>query len=368
MRVICDTQKLSEVCQVIQKVVSTKSTIPAIEGILLKALGNELILSAYDLEVGINTSINAKIEEPGSIVLNAKTLCDILRHLPGETVTIASEDDRLKYKIKSGESEFSLMGISATDFPEIPNVDSGFPIVVESKILKEMVSQTIFAVATNDSKVIHTGIKFEISEKKIKLVALDGFRLAIRTENIDYSGKDVSFVVPAKSIDEVVKTATSNDSVIAINLGKRHISFEVENYTIVSRLLEGEFLNYTTAIPLSGTTVARVDTKTFIQSIERTSLIITDKFKSPLRCIFDTDSIKISSVTSVGTANDKIPAKIDGGRVEIGFNNRYIFDALKNCNVDEVRIELNGPTSPIVILPPENDNFLYLVLPMRLKA
>ena len=117
MRVICDTQKLSEVCQVIQKVVSTKSTIPAIEGILLKALGNELILSAYDLEVGINTSINAKIEEPGSIVLNAKTLCDILRHLPGETVSIYSEDDRLKYKNKSGESEFSLMGISATDFP-----------------------------------------------------------------------------------------------------------------------------------------------------------------------------------------------------------------------------------------------------------
>ena len=354
MRVICDTQKLSEVCQVIQKVVSTKSTIPAIEGILLKALGNELILSAYDLEVGINTSINAKIEEPGSIVLNAKTLCDILRHLPGETVSIFSEDDRLKYKIKSGESEFSIMGISATDFPEIPNVDSGFPIVVDSKILKEMVSQTIFAVATNDSKVIHTGIKFEISEKKIKLVALDGFRLAIRTENIDYSGNDVSFVVPAKSIDEVVKTASSPDGVIAINVGKRHISFEVDNYT--------------TAIPLSGTTVARVDTKTFIQSIERTSLIITDKFKSPLRCIFDTDSIKISSVTSVGTANDKIPAKIDGGRVEIGFNNRYIFDALKNCNVDEVRIELNGPTSPIVILPPENDNFLYLVLPMRLKA
>ncbi len=369
MKVICDTAALFEVCNVIQRVVSSKTSIPAIEGILLKALGNELILSGYDLEVGINTSINAKVEEQGSIVLNAKTLCEILRHLPGKTVYIGSEDERLKYKIKSGESEFSIMGISATEFPELPVVDSGFPIVLDQKILNDMIRQTIFSVAVNDNKVIHTGVKFEISERKIRLIALDGFRLAIRNENIDYTGEDISFVVPSKSLNELTKIIVDGeDTVVSINVGKRHINFEIGNYCIVSRLLDGEFLNYKTAIPLSGSTVVKVDTKTLIDSIERTSLIITDKFKSPLRCIFDNNAIKISSVTSLGTANDKISAEIEGEKIEIGFNNRYLLEALRVCDVDMVKIELNGPTSPIVILPPENDNFLFLVLPMRLKS
>lgn len=368
MRVICDTLKLSEACQIVQRAVSTKTSIPAIEGIYMKALGDELILTGYDLEIGINTSISARVEEPGSVVLNAKTLCDILRYIPGEKVYIEKEDERLKYKIKSGETEYSIMGISADEFPELPTVEEGFPIVVGQSELKDMVRQTIFAVAVNDmGKIVHTGIKFEITQGNIRLIALDGFRLAIRNEPTDYSGEDVSFIVPAKTLSEVTKIIDDEDSTVSISVGRRHIIFEIGSYSVISRLLEGDFLNYRTAIPLSCTTKVTVPTKELIDCIERTSLIITDKIKSPVKCTFENNSIKVSSTTSIGTAHDKISAEIEGKDIEIGFNNRFILDALKVSGIEKVKIELNGPTSPIIINDPDSEKFLFLVLPVRLK-
>lgn len=365
MKIVCNTELLSEACQNVQRVVSTKTSIPAIEGIYMKALGNELMLTGYDLEVGINTSIEAKVEEQGSIILNARILCDILRKLPAETVKIEA-DERQLCIIKCGEVEYKIVGIAAEEYPELPSVTGGYPIVVNSDILANMVRQTIFAVSKNDTKIVHTGIKFEIKKNQIKLIAVDGFRLAIRTEEIKYEGEEMSFIVPAKTLNEVIKLI-DNSEVIAMNIAKRHIIFEVGNYSIISRLLDGEFLDYNAAVPKSQSTEVIVNTKMLVDSIERTSLLITDRIKSPLRCIFDENLIKISAVTSLGTANDKVACKTDGNRVEIGFNNIFLLDALKACNIDEVKIALNGPISPITIVPPEGDNFLFLVLPVRLK-
>ncbi len=365
MKIVCNTELLSEACQNVQRVVSTKTSIPAIEGILLKALGNELMLTGYDLEVGINTSIEAKVEEAGSIILNARILCDILRKLPAETVRIEA-DERQLCVIKCGEVEYKIVGIAADEYPELPTVTGGYPIIIESDILNNMVKQTIFAVSKNDTKIVHTGIKFEISRGHIKLIAVDGFRLAIRTEEIKYTGEDMTFIVPAKTLNEVIKLIENAD-VISMNVAKRHITFEIGNYSFISRLLDGEFLDYNAAIPKSLTTEVKVNTKMFIDSIERTSLLITDRLKSPLRCVFDENLIKISTVTSLGTANDKLMCQTEGNRVEIGFNNIFLLDALKACNIDDVKITLNGPLSPITIVPPEGDSFLFLVLPVRLK-
>jgi DNA polymerase-3 subunit beta len=370
MKFVCETSTMSEACQNVQRAVSTKSSIPGAEGIFIKAVNNELILTGYDLEIGINTSIYAKIEEEGSIVLNAKILCEILRRIPNQTLTIESDERNLAV-IRSGDIKYEIMGISAEDYPELPSVQGGFSIVIEKKILCEMVRQTIFAVAVTDAKVVYTGIKFEISDGEIKLIAVDGFRMAIRTEKIDYHGEDVTFIVPAKTMSEVVKLSLNenedDDGVVSLGLGKRHIIFEVNGYSVISRLLEGEFLNYKSTIPLSVATTVEIDTQSFIDSIERTSLIITDRTKSLVSCIFDNDSVRISSITALGTANDKIPADIEGNKVEIGFNNRYITDALKACNTDRVKIELNGSVSPILILPVEGESFIFLVLPVRLK-
>lgn len=370
MKFICETSSLSLACQNVQRAVSTKTSIPGAEGILIKAYNNELNLTGYDLEIGINTSIYAKIEEEGSLILNAKVLCDILRKIPNQTVSIESDERNLAV-IRSGEIKYELMGISVEEYPELPTIQGGLNIEIERKILNDMVKQTIFAVAVSEQKVVYTGIKFEIADGEIKLIAVDGFRMAIRTEKIDYYGEDISFIVPAKTLSEIMKLSLEEnddeESIISIGIGKRHIIFEVNGYSVISRLLEGEFLNYKATIPVSVSTTVEVDTKSFVESIERTSLIITDRTKSLISCVFDTDFIRVSSITSLGTANDKVPADIEGSRVEIGFNNRYIIDALRACDTDRVKIHLNGPISPILILPPEGESFTFLVLPVRLK-
>lgn len=366
MKIVCSTETLSQACQNVQRAVSTKTSIPAIEGILLKAENGRLYLTGYDLEVGINTSIEAKVEQDGSIILNARYLCDIIRRLPDEEVEIEADARQLCY-IRSGETNYSLNGISAEEYPELPSVTGGAPVIIDQGILKNMIRQTIFAVADNNSNVVYTGIKFEIEKNQIKLIAVDGVRLAIRTEEIDYDGEELSFIVPGKTLSEVMKLIDEEEADVSLGVGKRHIVFEVNGYSIVSRLLEGEFLDYKSAVPTSFATTVRVSTKTLMSSIDRTSLLITDRLKSPVRCIFDDNTIKISSITSLGTANDKISAQIDGERIEIGFNNRFLIEALRVCDTDEVLIKLNSPVSPIIILPPEGESFLFLVLPVRLK-
>lgn len=361
MKFLCDTATLSEACQNVQRVASTKTSIPAVEGILIKAVENKVLLTGYDLEVGINTSVEARVEEFGGTILNAKYLCGILKKMPDSTVSFESDERQITY-IRSGEVEFSFIGMSPEEYPELPSVTGCFPIVIDKNILRDMVRQTIFSVAVNDSRVVHTGIKFEIGSNSIRLIAVDGFRLAIRHEALDYDGEDISFIVPAKSLSEVVKLIGDGDSYVSLGVGKRHIVFEVGSYTVVSRLLDGEFLNYRTAIPNVNTTSVKVDTNLFIDSLDRTSLFLTDK----TRCQIDNNEIRLSIVTTVGSEKDRIPAEVTGNAIEIGFNSRYILDALRACGTDEVRLEFNGAVSPILILPNEGDSFLYLILPVRL--
>ena len=230
-----------------------------------------------------------------------------------------------------------------------------------------MIRRTVFAVSADDGKTVHRGVKFEIRPGEIKLVALDGYRLAIRSEFTDYNGDELNFVVPAKTLYEIMKLAENDEEFIEIIKGRRHIMFNVNGYCLMSKLLEGEFLDYRTAFPKGKSSVVRINTKNLISSIERTSIIITEKVRSPLRCIFEDSELKLSAVTALGSASDRLDASIDGDRTEIGFNNRFLLDALRSCDTDEVLINLNGPLSPAVILPPEGESFLYLILPVRIK-
>lgn len=374
MKFTCSSHTLSEACMNVQRATSTKSSnLPTIEGILIKADSEKVTLTGYDLEVGIITSVECRIEQTGSIILNAKILCDILRNVPEELVTIEC-DDRLTCKIISGNFKTSIMGFSEADYPELPSVSGGFPIVIGGEILKDMVKKTIFAAAeSSDSKVIHTGVRFEVGEGNIRLVSVDGYKLAIRNEKIDYSGDEKVFVVPKKTLNEVIKLISDGCETVSMVVAQRHILFECDNYVIISRLLEGEFLSYKSAIPTTAKTQVKVKTRSMISSIERTSLIITERIKSYVRCIFDTDSISISSTTALGSANDRILADIEGERVEIGFNNRYLLDALKVCDKDEITLRLNGSISPIIIVPDDDNtliyekSFLFMVLPVRMN-
>lgn len=366
MKFTCNTNELSFICQNVQRAASTKTAIPSIEGILIVAENNSLTLTGYDLEMGITTTIVARVEEPGELVLNAHMFSETLRKLPGDTVEIYSDEKKIA-TISSGEFQSNLIGISAEDYPDLPSVSGGYPVTVHQNVLKDMIRKTIFSVAVKDSKIVHTGIKFEADNHHLRLIAVDGVRLAIRNENIDYDGEPLSFVVPAKTLSEVVKLAGDDDADVSIGVGKRHIVFDLNGYRIISRLLDGEFLNYKAAIPSAVKTTVKVDTRRLIESIDRTSLIITDKIKSPVKCVISDGMIKMSSITSLGTANDRIPAVIEGDECTVGFNNKYMLEALKACDDDEVRILLNGPLAPILIVPNAGDHYIFLILPVRLK-
>lgn len=367
MKFTCNTRELSEACSNVMRAVSTKMTIPTIEGILIECGSDTLSLTGYDFEFGINTILQANVTEPGAIVINAKIISDIIRKLPDGKVTF--ETSATSVSIISGAAQYNIIGIDAEDYPELPSVSGGYPLFLNEAVLQKMVNQTLFAVADNESaKPVHTGLKFELSLNQLKLIGVDGYRLAVRTETVQYDGEDISFIVPKKTIRELIKLmGTDGDKNVSISVGKRHIVFDVENYSVISRLLDGDFLDYNAAIPKTATTTVLINTDDAINCIERTLPVIENDKKNPIRCLFDNDEMRVSTVSSLGRVVDYTHANVSGDRVEIGFNSKFILDALHAADTDQVKIELNSAVSPVKVMPINDDSFLFLVLPMRLK-
>lgn len=367
MKFICNTKELSAACNNVIRAVSTKVTIPTIEGILIECGSNTLSLTGYDFEFGINTIMQVDVVEPGAIVINAKVICDIIRKLNNDEVTIETNGNSVS--IISGAAQYNITGIDAEDYPELPSVNNGKKIELEQNLMYSMVNQTVFAVADNESsKPVYTGLKFEIENGNITMIGVDGYRLAIRKEKINYDGEPLDFVVPKKTIKEITKLFNlEEDKTINILISKRHIVFEIENYSIISRLLDGEFIDYTAAVPSVSKTTVLINTSDAINCIERTLPVIENNQKNPIRCLFDGDQMRVSTVSSLGRVVDYTHANTSGDRVEIGFNSKFMLDALHASDTDEVKIELGGPVSPAVIKPINAENFIFLVLPMRLK-
>ncbi len=366
MNILCDKQQLLEAVSNVQRAVSSKAALPALEGILLKAQGTTLYLAGFDMELGITTTIEATVWEPGEIVLSARMFGDIIRKMPGESVSILAD---VKYNtvIRNDVTEFSIMGMSAADYPDIPKIEDGVSFPLSQPILKSMIRQTIFAVAApNDPRPIYTGTKFEITNEELRLISVDGYRLAMRRESIR-SEEIADFVVPGKMLQEILKLLKDEEKTCHLIVGRRHIIFEVDGYAVISRLLDGEFMAYDRIISPEITSAVTVNTRAFMDAVDRVSLVINDRLKSPLVCAFKDNSIGVSCTTPLGSANDSLTAEIHGQDEEMGFNSRFLLDALKNSETDEVRIELNGALKPMKILPKEGNAFLFLVLPVRLK-
>ena len=368
MKFSCEKALLQAAISTTSRAVSPKSSIPALEGILLEA-GSDLRLTGYNLETGIRTIVPADIREEGTLVLGARLFGEIVRKLPDDIVTFQSENYMVN--IKCGMSEFNILGTDPEEFPELPTVEYQNSLILPQSRLKAMISQTLFAVSDNESRPIHTGSLFEVDSEGLTIVSVDGYRLALRHESIDKKEgtETFSFVVPGAALSEVEKICSDVDEPASVTQGARHVMFKVGDTMLVSRRLEGEFLAYRQAIPRNNTIHVEGDTRALLSSIDRVSLIISDKLKSPLRCVFDSNLLKISTKTAIGDAYDECPLSGDGGGLEIGFNNKYLMDALKAAPADKVRLELTTGVSPCVILPTEGEeNFLYMVLPVRLKA
>ncbi len=365
MKFNCMRSDLSKAVSNVSRAVSSKSSQPALEGVLIKAYDNILSLTGYDLEIGITTDIEASVEENGEVVVSAKLLSDILRNLPEEIVRIET-DERLITTINSGTSEYQIVGISSAEYPELPRVEELEEIKIDAPVLKDMIRETVFAVSDNFSKPIYTGSLFDIEPGVLRIVAVDGFRMAIREEQVECE-LTTKFVVPSKTQQEIIRLI-SNEEKVEIIVGSRHIAFKIEKYTIISRLIEGTFLDYKTTVPSKCTTEFKINKRILSSAVERMLPMTGEKIQSPVRANVTPDEIKLSCTTSVGKATDSIMISAIGQEVVIGFNNRYMLDALKNADTDEVKIEMSGSLSPIIIKPVEGNAFLYLVVPMRLSA
>lgn len=365
MKISCLRTDLADAVSNVSRAVSSKAAIPALEGILIKAYGNSINISGYNLEIGITTDIEATIMQEGEIVVSAKLFFDIVRRLPEEIVMIET-DERMVTYITCGKVDYQIVGMSSVEYPDLPTFEETDRISINSKILREMIRQTVYATSENKSKPIYMGSLFEIKDHFFKIVAIDGYRMAIRNENIENSNEN-SFIVPGKTQLEVLKLLTDDEENVDIVVGQRHITFCVKNYRVISRLIEGTFIDYKTTIPTDTKTEVVINTKVIINAVERMSLLNNDRIQSPVRCKFGNDEIKLSCATSVGRANDILTVPIIGEPVEIGFNNKYLLDALKNTDTDEVKIVINGSLKPMVITPVKGDSFLSLVVPMRLS-
>ena len=339
MKMICDRTLLSNAVAGVSKAVTQRSSIPVLEGILMKAEGFSLTLTGYDLEMGITTSIEANVLEPGEVVLSAKLLGDM--------------------------TEFDIMGMNPGDFPELPSPGADHTLDLETPTFREMVETTLFAVSQDDKKPAHTGELFAIEPDKLTVVALDGYRLAIIEKPVK-AAKDISIIIPAKTLAEAIKLFTDDDEVVHIAANRRFVVFSSRTYTVISRLIEGDFLDYKRVIPEGYHTRVTVDVRDFSNSIERASLIITERLKNPLRITFD-GNITVRCQTTLGKVVDELDAEIEGEPVEIGFNNRYLLDALRYSRCDKLVFEVSGPLSPVKVLPKDGGDFLFLVLPVRFK-
>lgn len=366
MNITCQRTELQSAVLNISRVVAPKSPIPALEGILFQATGNTIFLCGYDLNLGITTRLNAVVREEGEVIFGAKLFGDIIRSLPDAEVTI-EVDEKFNATISSGDSIFHIVGIAAAEYPDLPSVSGGTEIALPQSTLKSMIRQTLFAISTSDAKPIHTGAMFDLSDGRLRVVAVDGCRLAMRTEPVQTDEK-TDFVVPGKTLSEVLKLMENDDGDVTIGVGRRHIIFNIENYAVISRLLEGEFLDYERAIPAGAKIEITVPTRRFIEAVERMSLVVNERLKSPIRCVFEDNEARFSCETAIGTAIDHFSIGPVAEPIEIGFNNRYLLDAFRAAETDEVRVQLNGPLSPIKILPREGEHFLFLVLPVRLRA
>ena len=368
MKFTCERALLAAAISTTSWAVSSKSSIQALEGLLLEAK-NGLTVTGYNLETGIRTTIDANIITPGKIVISAKLLSDIIRLFPDDVVTVTVTETQTVL-LTCGNARYEIVGFSAEEYPSLPEFETEQTLALPQSALKSMINQTIFAISSNDNKPIHTGSLFEVEQNQLNVVSVDGFRLAIRTEHFENltSSDPFSFVVPGHTLREVEKLMDDTDDLVEIMLGRKHITFSIGQTTIIARILEGEFLNYKNAIPKTNVFTTSVVTKELITSLERVSILINERIKNPVRLQFEDHNIHLCCTTPLGKSQDDCNVLSPCEKLEIGFNNRYLIDALKACPDTEVKLELNTHLSPIVMKPTEGDRYLYLILPVRLKA
>ena len=370
MKFNVEKEKLLKGINSVVKAVAGKTTMPILEGILIQTNESEIKLTTYDLEIGIEYIMSSKVEEQGSTVVNAMTFSEIIRRLPDTDISIYLNENNLLV-IECEGSLYKLATMNPDEFPELPKIEVENSIVLEQNILKNMIRKTIFAVSNEENRPIFTGCLFEIVNNKLNVVSVDGFRLALKSNFIQTKVNDFKAVIPGKTLNEVNKIMTDSYDLITIGVAKNQALFEMENCKIVTRILDGEFLNYNNVIPQNWETRVRVNKNNFQNCFERISLISASSAekekKYPVKVTIDAGKIVISCTNQTGDAKEEIYVWSEGKNLEIGFNPKYFLEALKVIDDEEIYVDFGTSISPAVIRPVDDGEYTYMILPIKLK-
>ena len=350
---------------------SNKTTLPALEGLLMNLRGEELTVCGYDLEKGVQTKGTVTPHSDGAIIINAQKLVSIIRNFPDCSITI-SADDRNMVRISGGSSDFTIHGITAEALPSLPVLGGENSFRISRSLMKDIINSTVFAVAQTEARPILTGELFMIEDRTLTVVALDNFRLAMRVERgcIFDNDNRFSFVVPGRALSDLTRLLSDSEDTLTVEFTAKYIIFKLDETIFFTRLLEGEYLDYKRALPNQNRIFATIDRTDFIESAERASLLVDEKLRTPLRCRFEGNILNISCNTQYGSVNDNIRIDKEGDDIEIGFNNRYLLDALRAAKDDKIKVSMSTPLMSMIIEPVEPDPdsvYTYLVLPCKLK-
>ena len=365
MKFYCDSKKLSEAINIASKAVSVKSPVAHLEGILLIAKGGILTLISNNLEISIKTSISANISEEGSIVLNCKMFSDIIRKLPDDVCEIAV-NEKNNVTIKCHNADYKIVGLNADEFPQMPQVEIKNSITLSSKVLKEIISKTLFAVSLDNARKILTGSLYEIENGILTVAAVDGYRLALTKKDVK-TQSDSKFIIPGKTQSELLKIISgSEDEEIKISFSENYALIEGEGVIFTSRLIEGEFFAYRNTIPAESKYIVKIDCYNFLKAIERVEPIIDEVSKNCVKFRFENGRVNIKCETVLGVVNDVCECEYFGDEIEIGFNYKYLHDAVSRCEGEEIELKMNSPFNPLIINSVDDDKSLFMVLPVRI--
>ena len=365
MKIITTKSTLLESINIVQKAVPSKTTLPILEGILFDAKNGKLKLTATDLEIGIETVANVDVIEPGKVVLSSRIVGDIVRKLPDADIEIETAERNLVY-IKSERSNFKIVTLPHDEFPELPVVKTDNAISLTQNVFKDMIKQTIFAVSSDEVRPILTGVLFDVAGENLTMVALDGFRMAVKRNGI-INDKNFKVVIPGKTLSEIGKIMNENENPIYIYFSKNHIQVQVQDTIIVSRLLEGEFINYKQIIPSEYKIKVNFSSSKLMEACDRAALFARDSSNNMIKFEISDDLMVIMSNSQNGDVHEEIKIQKEGNDIEIAFNAKYFIDVLKVIEGEEITIEFTTNVSPSIIKPCDNTSYLYLVLPARFK-
>lgn len=367
MHIICDKSKLIEGMNIVMKAIPGKTTMMILECVVIEVKDNQIKLIANDLQLGIETLIDGEIKQEGSVAVGAKVFFEIIRKLPSDNVSITVDED-YHMNISCGKAKFNIMAKATDEFPYLPNIVKDKNVNISQFTLKDIIRQTVFSISDNENAKVMTGELFEIHDSELKVVSLDGHRISIRKVKLNQSYDDVSVIIPGKTLIEISKIINGGmDDEVSIFFTDKHVLFEFEDTIVLSRLIEGEYYKIDKMLSTDYETKVTVNKREMLECIDRSTLLLKESDKKPVIVDVQDDYMKFAMNSAIGSMDEDIDASKEGKDILIGFNPRFLMDALRVIDEDEITMYMINPKAPCFIRDQE-ETYIYLILPVNFNV